>query len=454
MTNNTKINFCTACFIAFLLIFGEACTCNTQLLRVNDKNEMMGSTNSPVSIELELSKKQKQALSEGRLVLSEVLNNNKDLNSQIPVQLERVNENGKHILTFILQSGKQGLRYFKLSESKLSKGDLLEVKLVFNNKQYLIKENSCNILQYNYQTVNEDDVIRPRRKKDTKIVYHIIDGGVYYEEYLRANPLVERKSTTSKIYAIPRSDYIHPLYGLKGELLTCDWPDGEHPHHRGIFWAWPEVEYKSEYGDIYALQRVFARPTGNIETVSGNVFAEIQAENLWMWEDNVPIVRENVTIRAYRSERKSRIIDLAISLQAIEDSVSIATRFTNSYGGLNVRMQTPKEQEIYHFTDLLELDTIRGWAGFNGVFEGNNKKSGLIILQNKNNPEYPGEWIDYPNLSWVQPTFPTPGSRFFLSKSEPLTLKYRLIVHTGGIPNKSTLLKKWNAYNIPIAEDF
>ena len=131
MTNNTKINFCTACFIAFLLIFGEACTCNTQLLRVNDKNEMMGSTNSPVSIELELSKKQKQALSEGRLVLSEVLNNNKDLNSQIPVQLERVNENGKHILTFILQSGKQGLRYFKLSESKLSKGDLLEVKLVF-----------------------------------------------------------------------------------------------------------------------------------------------------------------------------------------------------------------------------------------------------------------------------------------------------------------------------------
>jgi hypothetical protein len=30
---------------------------------------------------------------------------------------------------------------------------------------------------------------------------------------------------------------------LEGEMLTRDWPEGGHPHHRAIFWAWPEVEY-------------------------------------------------------------------------------------------------------------------------------------------------------------------------------------------------------------------
>ncbi|MGZ8921068.1 MAG: DUF6807 family protein, partial [Limisphaerales bacterium] len=37
-----------------------------------------------------------------------------------------------------------------------------------------------------------------------------------------------------------RSTYIHPLYGLDGEVLTDDFPK-DHYHHRGLFWAWPHV---------------------------------------------------------------------------------------------------------------------------------------------------------------------------------------------------------------------
>jgi AcrR family transcriptional regulator len=34
-----------------------------------------------------------------------------------------------------------------------------------------------------------------------------------------------------------RSCYIHPLYGLDGEVMTEDFPV-DHRHHRGVFWAW------------------------------------------------------------------------------------------------------------------------------------------------------------------------------------------------------------------------
>ena len=88
---------------------------------------------------------------------------------------------------------------------------------------------------YNYQSVSMPDTVKPR----------IAPG--------------------NQKYAVPRSDYIHPLYGLHGEILTDDWvPD--HPHHRGIYWAWPEVDWQGKRGDLHALQDVFARPTGKIES--------------------------------------------------------------------------------------------------------------------------------------------------------------------------------------------
>jgi hypothetical protein len=230
-------------------------------------------------------------------------------------------------------------------------------------------------------------------------------------------------------------------------MVTRDWPDGGHPHHRAIFWAWPEVTYGSELGDIYALQRIFARPTGNIELTSGLVFAQIEAENLWMWEDSIPIVKEIATIRVYRATSEERIIDLIIKLEALQDSISIATRNTDSYGGLNLRMMTPEDQEISYFTDEKAANPIRAWSDFSGIFEGNNQPSGLMVLQHKDNPEYPGKWVEYPDLAWIQPTFPTPGSRYSLSTWEPLVLRYRLLVHKGGKPDVENSKEKWDAYH-------
>jgi hypothetical protein len=41
----------------------------------------------------------------------------------------------------------------------------------------------------------------------------------------------------NRIYARARSDHIHPLSEPGGAVLTKDWPV-DHPHHRGIYWAW------------------------------------------------------------------------------------------------------------------------------------------------------------------------------------------------------------------------
>jgi len=173
---------------------------------------------------------------------------------------------------------------------------LMKAMVDSSSGQIILWEGEAKVLQYNYQTVYEEDVLRPEDEQGKELEFSQMSG-VYYDEYLKAHPELERNdTTTSSIYSVPRSDYIHPLYGLQGELLTNDWPDGGHPHHRGIFWAWPEVKYGDQLGDIYALQRVFARPTGKVKYTSGADYAEVDAENLWMWEEKVSLVRENAII--------------------------------------------------------------------------------------------------------------------------------------------------------------
>jgi len=294
--------------------------------------------------------------------------------------------------------------------------------------QIILSDNGKLVLQYNYKTVYEKDALdnqaanQYRREKNDTFM---------------ANP---------SIYAVPRSDYIHPVYGLEGELLTRDWSK-DHPHHRGIYWAWPEVDYGHQRGDLHALQIVFARPTGKIRLQNEPEFAQVEAENVWMWKNVKPIVREVAIIRAYRATAEGRIIDLAFRFIALEDSVTIARRGTEHYGGLNVRMQTPQNQKITASNDSSIFNPRRSWSDLSGLFKGANSTSGLMVFQHHLNPDYPGDWVQYPDLSWCQPTFPAVKTRYPLIKGRPLILRYRLFVHAGSMPEKAIAVKLWNTFN-------
>ena len=294
--------------------------------------------------------------------------------------------------------------------------------------QIILSEDSKAVLQYNYKTVFEKDAI------DT----------------LSANKYTRQPNDTfmanPSIYAVPRSNYIHPLFGLSGELLTRDWSK-DHPHHRGIYLAWPEVEFGKKLGDLHALQIIFARPTGKIKLINGPDYAQVEAENIWMWKDSIPVVREVAIIRAYSSTEHGRIIDLAFRFVAMRDSITLARRETKFYGGLNIRMQTPKFQEIYFYRDSSVTKPARSWSDLSGLFAGSETKSGLLVLQHNKNPDYPGEYIQNPDLSWIQPTFPASGTRYKLAPGKPLILRYRLLVHSGVKPDNVLSAMMWDAFN-------
>lgn len=248
-------------------------------------------------------------------------------------------------------------------------------------------------------------------------------------------------------YAVARSNYIHPLHGLDGASLTSDW-NKDHPHHRGIYWAWPEVGYKGETGDLHALQRVWARPTGKIETRSADGWAEIEAENRWMWEDQTPIVRETAIIRAWQTGTQGRWIDLTLRFEALDDGITLARRGTKQYGGLNIRMAKIEDQQFLHHADPEGTSPRMAWQLAAGRWPGCAGPSSVTVFEKTGNPGYPAEVIEFPAIPWFQPTFPHAETRHLLEKTRPLTLRYRFWIHGGEAPDEKGLREQWHIYQI------
>src|ERR671921_135578 len=49
-----------------------------------------------------------------------------------------------------------------------------------------------------------------------------------------------------------RSGYVHPVWAPNGAVVTEDFPK-DHWHHRGIFWAWPYVDFEGKRRDMWTL---------------------------------------------------------------------------------------------------------------------------------------------------------------------------------------------------------
>jgi hypothetical protein len=397
--------------------------------KINDKTGALGKTQAPVSKVVRLNESQNAAAREGRLGLATDSKSEKEI---IPVQFEFSDSGDLIDAVMLIPEGESGKRQFEWAEDKNSFESTMRVNEDSASGQSIISDNGKTVLQYNYKTVFERDAL------DTLSANKYI---VTPNDTFMANP---------SIYAVPRSNYIHPIYGPNGEMLTRDWSK-DHPHHRGIYWAWPEVDFGTKRGDLHALQIVFARPTGKIKYQSGPLFAQIEAENLWMWKDSVSIVNEVAVIRVYMATPQGRIIDLAFRFTALKDSITIARRGTHLYGGLNVRMQTPKSQNIFFHTDSSDIVPRRSWSDLSGLFAGAEVKSGMMVLQHQQNPDYPGDWVQYPELSWCQPTFPAANTRYPLLRGKSLVLRYRILVHDGTLPDKERSAMLWDSFNSEMA---
>lgn len=241
----------------------------------------------------------------------------------------------------------------------------------------------------------------------------------------------------------PLNDFVHPLMGLDGEVLT-DLGPRDHPHHRGVYWTWVRHEHNGKsLGSWWQPDTIHAADK-ELAFADGPVFSRFCARHEWVHQakgstETMPFVDEQVVCRVFQTSDHGRAIDFDITLTALLDGIRIGgtTELGKGYGGFTFRYNRAAEAKIAADGKPIpkDLNHLRAhWADWSGRFrlaDGKmaERRSGAAVLISPKHPDDPPEWITrlYGVLGVTYP-----GLRMLdMPKGKPLRLYYRLWIHRG-----------------------
>jgi len=236
-----------------------------------------------------------------------------------------------------------------------------------------------------------------------------------------------------------RACYIHPLYGLDGEILTQDFPL-DHFHHRGVFWAWPDSTLGDRKLDVWALDGVREVHSKWLVREADDTRAELAVENLWVYDDapENPVVKEQIRMLVHPAEQNHRNIDFELTFQNISNEVfTLRGSGTDNkgYGGFCLRPDASRAPFLFTSRqgecteDVLELESP--WADVSYTVASDSETfSGMAIFQNPRNPGYPHSGWILRHYGFLGQSWPHTKSHV-MQPGDSFTLCYRLYIHRG-----------------------
>ncbi|OHB59573.1 MAG: hypothetical protein A2173_03985 [Planctomycetes bacterium RBG_13_44_8b] len=229
--------------------------------------------------------------------------------------------------------------------------------------------------------------------------------------------------------------YFWPVNGpVSGQSVTTE-SSQPYPHHHSLFFGcdcvnggnyWQE---ENKYGQIISQEPKIIEAKG-----ASVVFTDVCH---WQQPESKPIILDTRRIVITAPNENLRFIDFEINLKPLTDiqiqktnhslfSARVVPELSVSSGGtlINAEGKTGEKETFGVESPWCDYSGIR-----NGVTEG------IAILQHPDNRWFPSKWFtrDYGFFS------PTPMNWFEdnqplkLAKGETLTLRYRVIIHSGDV---------------------
>jgi hypothetical protein len=228
-----------------------------------------------------------------------------------------------------------------------------------------------------------------------------------------------------------RCCYIFPLYTPAGVSMLDDFPQ-DHWHHRGLFWAWPQVETAGKKYDLWMNMTVRDSTTAKPHTSATAADARLDARNVWQ-ADGKDIVRETVSLRVLPAKAAARELEVELTWEALTDPVTLrgSAEPAKSYGGFSARFAPREGTTLRADGEAVNKDedlTPHQWAELEGAYNG--KRAVLRITPDPKNPGAPYQWC-LRAYGFVGASFPgrtAAVDRYTLEPGKPLILRFRVQV--------------------------
>lgn len=241
-----------------------------------------------------------------------------------------------------------------------------------------------------------------------------------------------------------RSNYIHPLQDLDGNVITEDFP-ADHLHHRGIFWAWHQIRINGEpIADSWMCSNIEweVRDIDLISHDDGSMTLRLKVH----WNCPLPnqtesqsIAEEIVSLRVFPVVDEMRKLDFEIQLRALVDGLSIGgSEDEKGYGGFSARLRLRENTQFIGINGPVSPEFGQIEPGPAVDFSGTNGESltGVAILCHPTLPQYPPPWVLRREKSMQNPVYPG-RQAVEVSRTDPTIMRYRLVQHRGSLDSPS-----------------
>lgn len=235
-----------------------------------------------------------------------------------------------------------------------------------------------------------------------------------------------------------RSSYLHPVYAPDGLVLTDDF-NPNHPHHRGIFWAWTDIVVDGKKGDMWTVKGPFQdRFVAWKAREASDATARLAVENGW-YDGERKFLKEDVEIVAHRAVENRRVLDFTLRLEATQEPVELVgtSEGNKGFSGFCFKFAAPDggnptirtEQGVSPKDGVLAR---HAWAQLDGTFHG--RPEGARVEDDPANPGYPRNgWLMRHQLCCLNVSYP--GLQpITLNPGKPLVLKYKVTLFSGKEP--------------------
>lgn len=226
--------------------------------------------------------------------------------------------------------------------------------------------------------------------------------------------------------------YFWPVNGpASGASVTTESTE-PYPHHHSLFFGCDRVNGGNYWQDVNTRGQILSQGPKIVEgTGERVVFTD---ECLWERPRRDPVIRDTRRITISAPDAAVRLIDFEIALEPLVDihientnhslfSARMVPELSVQAGGTLVNAEGKSGEKK-------TLGTPSAWCDYFGVRDGVTE--GLAILDHPGNRWFPTKWFtrDYGFFS------PTPmhwldGGKLDIPKGETLTLRYRVVVHSG-----------------------
>ncbi|MFZ2148245.1 MAG: PmoA family protein [Sedimentisphaerales bacterium] len=238
--------------------------------------------------------------------------------------------------------------------------------------------------------------------------------------------------TCYKFDASAKYPYFWPVNGpASGTSVTTETSE-PYPHHHSLFFGCDRVnganywQEENERGQIVSQGPKLIKASGRRVAFTDTC--------LWQQPNTEPVIRDLRRVTITAPNKDLRFIDFEISLKALADirilktnhslfSARVVPELSVSSGGtlINAEGNTGEKGTFGVASPWCDYSAARS-----GVTEG------IAILQHPDNRWFPSKWFtrDYGFFS-PTPMYWLKDDHFDLPKGRTLTLRYRVVVHTG-----------------------